>query len=204
MEDKNKKILVILLVVVAFLAIVAFLLNNKKEATPTDPTPPTIVEPIGESEWEKFVSEKFGEGYLVKLIEKYDNMEKITLDLKNVELLPTTGLEAVIFVKNGKVVRIPEGYVREIILKDIDNRKNNKEENVAYNGGELESLNFLEEFEGFNDGNKYENIYVASIKLPEPFNVGNSQMIPGSLDYEIIMVDQFGNIAFRTYNSNSI
>jgi hypothetical protein len=50
MEDKNKKILVILLVVVAFVAIVAFLLNNKKEATPTDPTPPTIVEPTTNGE----------------------------------------------------------------------------------------------------------------------------------------------------------
>ena len=152
---------------------------------------------------DELLKKKVGDGYVIKSRELYEGMEKITLNLEGLELLPTTKSEAVVFVKKNEIVAMPEKYAREVALRDIENLKNNGEkDNFNYQGSELESIKFIENFE--NSDKTYEkNVYVASVKLPSPFPKEGG-MIPGDLNYIIIVIDEFGNILFRYYWNNAL
>ena len=152
---------------------------------------------------DELLKKKVGDGYVIKSRELYEGMEKITLNLEGLEFLPTTKSEAVVFVKKNEIVAMPEKYAREVALRDIENLKNNGEkDNFNYQGSELESIKFIENFE--NSDKTYEkNVYVASVKLPSPFPKEGG-MIPGDLNYIIIVIDEFGNILFRYYWNNAL
>jgi len=152
-----------------------------------------------EQSLEDKIIEKVGKGSKIKTIEKYEDFDKISVDLKGMSGWPTPNSEAVIFAKNNEIVPMSENYAKEIISKDIEEL--DKSENPI--GGELESSKYFEEFSGFNDGKTYKKVYINSIKLNSPFPSQGDDVVPGELNYEIIVIDEFGNILFRTFSNHS-
>jgi hypothetical protein len=137
------------------------------------------------------------------MVDKYDGFDKFVLDLNEMDSWPTPSNEAVVFAKNNEIIRAPENYIKDIVSRDIEERAKKELENSRSSGeGEIISNKYYENFSGFNDGKEWKNIFISSIKLNEPIKNGENEMIPVDFNYEIIVVDEFGNIVFRTFSPN--